>query len=223
MNIVRADTTEQFVRTAAQWISSAIIRTVDEKGSAVVGLSGGSTPQPVYTMLAADQHVPWDVVTFFLTDERYVPSGHADSNQAMIRRTLLTRHAANATLLAPDTSLPLSACIAGYDAAVKDLGHPDLVILGMGDDAHIASLFPPVPPEAFGPAHVIHTRTDRFAVQDRISLTFPALLSAHSRLFLIGGKKKSDLLRTIEQAAEDVSLYPAQYLNDERTTWIVGP
>ncbi len=223
MDIVRADTTEEFVRMAVAWITATIAEAVADHGSATVGLCGGGTPKPVYAMLATDQHLPWARVKFFLTDERYVPATHTDSNQHMVRSTLLTREAKNAVLLAPRTELVLGHCVADYAKTVKDLGHPDLVILGMGEDGHITSLFPPVPPEAFGPETVLHTQTECFAVKDRISVTFPALLYAKKRLFLITGEKKLTLLKKMQESNEDVSLYPAQYLFDEKTTWIVGP
>lgn len=223
MDISTFDTTEEFVRASVSWIAGTLATELATKKSVHVGLCGGSTPKPVYTMLATDQRVPWENVTFFLLDERYVPADHADSNTRMIKETLLTREAASAACIAPDTSLPLDACIADYEKKLQVCHTPDLVIIGMGDDGHITSLFPPVPPEAFGPAKVIHTQTDRFAVKDRISTTFPILLQSTKRLFLITGEKKKALLQKMQREAEDVSLYPAQYLFDERSTWMVGP
>lgn len=223
MNIVRTDTTEEFVRTATAFISGVLLETIRERGSATIGLSGGSTPKPIYTMLATDQHIDWKKVTCFLTDERYVPATHPDSNQHMIRSTLLTREGANATLVAPATELLLEKCVEQYAEKIKTFNHPDLVILGMGDDGHIASLFPPVPPEAFGPALVLHTQTEVFAGKDRITVTFPPLLHARKKAFLITGEKKKALLSKMQDTNEDVSLYPAQYLFNESTTWIVGP
>lgn len=221
MDVIKIATTEQFVRTAAAWIAAVIVKAQHDGGMATVGLSGGSTPKPVYVLLSTDLSIDWKRVTFFLVDERYVPATHADSNAKMIRETLLTHAAADATIVLPDTTLPITECIADYAAKVSKLT-PDLVILGMGDDGHIASLFPPVGPEAYGPVKVIHTTTDAFAVHDRISITFPVLLHAAQRLFLVTGEKKAALLKTMEKDNEDVSMYPAQYLFDERTTWMVG-
>lgn len=222
MDILRTDTAEEFARTAADWIICAIAQALSGKPSVTVGLCGGGTPKPVYSLLAAEKSLDWKRVKFFLTDERYVPATHADSNQNMVRTTLLTQEASGALLVAPETELPLSECIADYEAAIRKIGQPDLVLLGMGDDGHITSLFPPVPPEAFGPALVLHAETDRFAVRDRISLTFPPLQSAKKRLFLITGEKKLALLKKMQESNEDVSLYPAQNFFDEKTTWIVG-
>jgi len=221
MNIIQANTTEEFVSTSTEWISGVISEAIRDNGKATVGLSGGSTPKPIYTMLAINKYISWEKVQFFLTDERYIPANHEDSNQKMIRETLLTREAKDAEFFAPKTELLLSKCVEDYASTMKSFTHPDLVILGMGDDGHIASLFPPVPPEAFGPALVLHTETAHFAVKDRISVTFPALLHAKKRLFLLTGKTKRELLKKMQSENEDVSLYPAQYLFDNRTTWIV--
>ncbi len=222
MDIIETKTTEEFVKTAAQWITSAIHAAAKDGHSPFVGLSGGSTPAPVYTMLPTDLSIPWDHVTFFLTDERYVPADSADSNQRMVRSTLLTRAASNARFLAPDTSLSLPACIAAYAETLKGL-KPDLAILGMGTDGHITSLFPPLPPEAYGPDDVIHTTTDKFAGHDRISLTFPILERSKKRVFLISGNEKKALLAKMQDDSQDVNQLPAVALLDEHTTWIVGP
>lgn len=221
MNIVHTTSTDEFVKTAVQWLTGAILQALKDSKTVTIGLCGGSTPKPIFTKLATENSIDWKRVTLFLLDERYVPADHADSNQRMIRETLHTHAAASATLIAPDTSLPLAECINEYDAKVKGLA-PDIVIIGMGDDAHITSLFPPVDPKAFGPATVIHTTTDRFAVKDRISTTFPILLRAKQRLFLITGETKKKLLHKMERENEDVSMYPAQYLFDERSTWVTG-
>ncbi len=221
MDILRLDTTEKFVRTAVAWITAVILKAQHDGGTVTIGLSGGSTPKSVYVLLSTELGIDWTRVTFFLVDERYVPATHPDSNQRMIRETLLTHASAAARAVFPGPSLSLPDCITDYDKRVQKLS-PDLLILGMGEDAHIASLFPPVGPEAYGPANVIHTTTDSFAVHDRLSVTFPVLLRASKRLFLIMGEKKSALLQTMQQANEDVSLYPAQYLSDDRTTWMVG-
>lgn len=223
MNIVQFQTTEEFVRSAVSWISGAIGELVATQETVRIGLSGGSTPKPVYTMLATEQSIPWEKIRFFLLDERYVPADHKDSNQRMIKETLITRQAASASFIAPDTTLPIDESITDYAQKLKAYSKPDIVILGMGDDGHIASLFPPLPPEAFGLAKVIKTHTDHFAVRDRISVTLPMVLASSRRLFLISGEKKLALLKKMQADSEDVSLYPAQYLFDDRSTWFVGP
>lgn len=216
-------TAEEFKASAVTMIAETIREAQAGGRTAIVGLSGGSTPKPVYAALKDVHGIDWKRVTFFLIDERYVPVDHADSNVRMIKATLLTGSVVDAALETPPVALPLADCIAGYETQIAALSHIDLVILGMGDDGHTASLFPPVGPEAYGPAHVIHTTTDVFAVHDRISVTFPVLQFAKKRLFLITGEVKERLLQKMRHENEDVSLYPAQSVFDERTMWIVGP
>ncbi|MEQ1849618.1 MAG: 6-phosphogluconolactonase [Candidatus Peribacteraceae bacterium] len=190
-----------------------------DDGIITIGLSGGSTPVALYNALGADDSLPWDQFRFFLVDDRYVPSDHADSNQRLVRSTLLAHH--HAKLLAPDTTLDLPQCVQDYDERLQGI-IPDLVILGMGDDGHIASLFPPVSPDAFGEATVIHTTTENFSVHDRLSVTLPFLESAKHRLFLISGEKKIALFRSQEHENQDPSMFPAHALFDQRTTWLLG-
>ncbi len=221
MEIITRETGEEFVRTAVQWIIGTILQAQHNGRTAIVGLSGGSTPKPVYVLLSTERSIDWKRVKFFLVDDRYVPPDHEESNQRMLQETLLTHEAVAAQTVFPDTTRSLPDCITEYNSRLTRL-LPDLVILGMGDDGHIASLFPPVAPEAHGPAHVVHTTTETFAIHDRISVTFPVLHAAKKRLFLITGEKKASLLKKIQKENEDVSLYPAQMLLDEKTTWIIG-
>jgi len=222
MDIVKIQSSEEFVQSAVTMIADTIRMVQSTNGTATVGLSGGSTPKPVYQALSQAAGIDWHRVTFFLVDERYIPASDADSNAKMIRETLLQGSAAVARLLVPDVSVPLPECITQYDALIAALSRIDLVVLGMGPDGHIASLFPPVGPKAYGPASVIHTTTDAFAVRDRISVTFPVLKRAEKRLFLIIGEAKETLLKKMQRENEDVSMYPAQYLFDEKTVWIVA-
>lgn len=222
MDILKTSSSAEFITTAVQCLTDAILGAQQGGKIVTIGLSGGSTPKPVYEKLSQEKKIDWKRVKFFLLDERYVPTDHQDSNAKMIRETLLRSEAATALFFVPDTTLPLVECIAQYDKKISTL-QPDLVVLGMGPDGHIASLFPPVPPEAFGPASVIHTTTDRFAVHDRISVTFPVLEAAKKRVFLITGSDKSALLERMKDGNQDASLFPASALMDERTVWVVGP
>lgn len=223
MHIVTTETTQEFIDCAVQWLTGSLLEAAENTDHQVtLALSGGKTPIPIYTKLATETSIPWERVLFLLADERYVPPTHPESNQKLIWETLLTREGSRAATLFPNTTLALPDAVATYADRLRGV-RPDIVVLGMGDDGHIASLFPPLTPEASGPSTVIHTTTDEFPIHDRISTTLPFLLSASRRLFLITGPKKKALLDLMQQENEDMSLYPAQYLFDERTTWIVGP
>lgn len=222
-HIITVPTTQEFVDTAVKWITGCILEEQeDSEKQVMIGLAGGKTPTAIYTKLSTESVISWERVLCFLIDERYVPASSPDSNQKVVWETFLTHNASRARALFPNTSLPLADCIDSYNEQLRDL-KPDIVIIGMGDDGHIASLFPPLGDNVYGPDRVIHTTTDTFAVHDRITVTLPVLLSASHRLFLITGEQKAALLQKMQSVSEDISLYPAQYLFDERTTWLVGP
>ncbi len=224
MQVISLPSEEAFIETALEHVRA----TVQRHPSACIGLSGGSTPRPLYAALAAEKSLDLSRVTFFLLDERYVPADHPESNQAMVRALLCSAGGQSARLLAPRVDLPLMECIADYAEQIEShlpndaqgALQMDCAILGMGPDGHITSLFPPLTEEAFGPKSVIYTTTDQFAIHDRISLTLPLLINAKERLFLITGKEKIDLLTQMQNSTVDVSRYPAQALCDDRTTWI---
>jgi len=217
MKIVQTQSPQDFLAHALSFVQEVISETNDV---CTIGLSGGSTPVPLYKALfSLKDKMPWDRLHFLLFDERFVPPSHADSNTFLIKSTLLPE--GQSPLLAPNTTLSIDKCVEEYDTALTSIT-PDLVLLGMGEDGHIASLFPPLSPLAFGPSDVIHTTTDQFVIPDRISVTLPFLERAKKRLFLISGEKKVKLLRSQEHENQDPSMFPAHALFDERTTWLIG-
>ena len=117
----RIDSTfEDFATKATTLLSTHIKYVLSVRGECIIGLSGGSTPKPVYTLLGKDESIDWRAVSIFLLDERFVPATHPDSNQKMIRETLL----ANAQIPAskcvfPRTDLPLPACAEDYERQLE--------------------------------------------------------------------------------------------------------
>lgn len=194
---------EALSRAAAAGIAAALREAAGERARCALVLAGGSTPRRTYSLLASHhaRDVPWDRVDFFWGDERAVAADHPESNFAMARETLLDG------LRIPDSSvfrmpseLPNPEDTArAYEATLRERfpsGPPrfDLVILGMGADGHVASLFPgskalseeerwvvaAAPPDAPG---------------DRISLTLPALNAASLVYFLVAGDGKAEAAR----------------------------
>lgn len=184
------------LQTAAiETIRSAILAGVAARGTASLALSGGTTPIAIYQALS-HLDLPWSQVQLTLTDERWVPVDDPASNEAMVRRTLLQGPAAAArfTGLKGGAQTP-EAAEREIDGVLRTLAQPfDLVLLGMGDDAHTASLFPggtgieaamaldgalmarAVRPVGDGPA--------------RMSLSLPALLRSRHILLLLKGPSK---------------------------------
>jgi 6-phosphogluconolactonase len=206
----------------AELASRRILEVLSEgSGPVRVALAGGSTPRRLYSLLAT-RDLPWERLRLFLGDERAVPPDHAESNFRMVCETLLA-----GSPLRPDqvfrwpTELQPEAAAEAYaQALVQEFGGwPcfDLVLLGMGDDGHTASLFPESPGLEV---------SDRPAVANpvgggrgwRLTLTLPALNASRRVLFLVGGEAKAAALRRV-LAGEDLPAARVHGLDE--TLWLL--
>ncbi len=217
--IITCNSDLDFIQKSVLLLKEKIVR-YTANSRLLLGLSGGSTPKPIYEQLAMSQAIDWSKIDCFLIDERYVAPDHKDSNQHMIRTAL------KQNIVAPNTLLSLHECVHAYEHTMTELlkkNLPMLMILGMGEDGHIASLFPgdtAALEETQRP--VLHTKTKHFAVHDRITVTMPVIQKAE-RVFLISGEKKYALLKEMKNDHRDAIKYPAQEFLDEKTTWITRP
>jgi 6-phosphogluconolactonase len=177
-----------------------------------VALAGGSTPRALYEALAGDHaDHPWEELEVFFSDERCVRPDHPDSNYLMAEEALLSR------LPPPGPRvhrMPGDSCdAAGYErelrAVLGDRPVLDLVILGLGEDGHTASLFPGDP--ALEEAERLVARVDR-PDHARLTLTLPVLSAARMAMFLVAGEAKRSALRRL-LADEDI---PAARVAAER-------
>lgn len=215
----------EFADRSSAELEQAICDAIDEKGKCIIGLSGGSTPRPIYEALGKLKAIEWHKVSIFLVDERYVPAEHEESNQKMIRETLLQNAPVpEHQIIFPDTSLDLEECIDEYDSRVDQLMSDgiDAVALGLGEDGHIASLFPSdIDAILEKEKRVIHTTTDTFAIKDRITVTLPVLWSAGKQFFFLKGKNKKKIFAEVLSENEDPVEYPAHaLLAAGKTVWI---
>jgi 6-phosphogluconolactonase len=176
-------------------IEATLLAAIASRGAACIALSGGTTPIEVYKALS-QRDLPWSQVQLTLTDERWVEVSDPASNEAMIRATLLQGPAAQARLTGFKTPAATPELAeAQVDAALATLAQPfDLVLLGMGEDAHTASLFPGG--AGLDAAMDLAGRLRVRAVQPagggvaRLSLTLPCLVSARRIALLITGDAK---------------------------------
>ena len=198
---------------------------VFRSGRFAVALSGGSTPRGLYGQLAAEPYrsqIAWEKVHFFWSDERCVPPEHPDSNYGMAWEALLSRvflHSSNIHRPAAEDADPARAAEAYereirafFEIGPQEFPRFDLVLLGMGDDGHTASLFPDSPAlgesqRIFVANHVAKLNTNR------LTLTFPAINSAAQVAVLVSGKKKAPVLREVLQGPVR---YPIQHVSPSR-------
>ncbi|MDP3853403.1 6-phosphogluconolactonase [Phenylobacterium sp.] len=187
-------------------VHGALISAIDHRGGASLVATGGRSPAPIYDRLARSR-LDWGRVAVTLSDDRFTPATSADSNERLVREHLLTGAAAAAAarfvpLWRPADSPQAAADLAEADVAA--LGSFDMLLLGMGEDGHVASLIPGSPvleagmdpggdrlllgvPEGVGSPPVA-----------RITMTLPALLRARATLILISGAAKRAI---VEDAA----------------------
>lgn len=187
---------------------------VRQRGKASVALSGGNTPQLYFPLLAAEPRrstVPWDCISVFWTDERCVPPDHHDSNFGMAQNLMLSQIPASVTNihrihgeLAPETAARL------YDrelaAHFNGLPRFDLILLGIGNDGHTASLFPGTTAleaqEYACSVYVPHLGSWR------VTLSMRVLNNARKVLYCAAGSAKKDILKTVLNN-KTRSAYPA--------------
>jgi 6-phosphogluconolactonase len=189
------------------------------KDRAAVCLTGGSSPEGLYRLLATEpwrSQVPWDRVHWFIGDDRFVPESDPRSNMGMARRLLLgpvRAPRANVHAMPAEANYPEGAARiyaeelqSFYGAERLDPARPlfDLVLLGLGHDGHIASLFPQSRALEEKIRWVVGVaKAGMEPLVPRVTLTFLALASTREMLFLVAGESKRDILRRV-LAGEDL-------------------
>jgi 6-phosphogluconolactonase len=212
---------------AAALILESARDAIAARGRFTLALSGGSTPERTHKVLARPenaQQLDWTRVWLFMGDERFVPFDNPSSNFGMAKRTLIDHISippgnvfpiptwrASPSDAAAAYAFTLSS-ILGPVGAPANAGPPvlDLILLGLGDDGHTASLFPGKP---------TITVTDQWVVAsppgvlppsvDRVTMTFPVINAARSVAFLIAGAGKANVVRDLLEGSPDPNHYPA--------------
>jgi 6-phosphogluconolactonase len=217
--------TEELFGAAADELLRLAQDAVRVKGWFAVCLSGGSTPRRLYSLLASDPalnaRIPWKAIHFFWGDERHVPPDDAESNFRMVQEAMLGRTrvpAANVHRIRgefPDASLAAKE----YEQTLRDFfrleggQYPrfDLVLLGMGEDGHTASLFPGTMALHQGRRLVVSGWVDRLAAE-RITVTAPVLNNAAHVVFLVQGEDKAPALQAVIDGPHQPDHLPAQMI-----------
>lgn len=193
---------QQLAGELALSVANALRSAIAERGAASLLVSGGRSPIPFFQRLA-QQELDWSKVAVSLADERWVPVSHADSNEGLVRRYLLQERAAKARFIGLYQAAPsLEEAAQLADAALAELPQPvDVLVLGMGEDGHCASLFPGSANLALAlnadcPRRCLPMQAPTVPRQ-RLTLTLPVLGNARLTLLAIEGQAK---LATLRQA-----------------------
>ena len=213
------------IERSLELVLAKIEDAIAQRGLATIALAGGSTPKPLYEKLA-EQDLPWKKIHVFWGDERYVPADHPDSNQGMARRAWLDQvplPAANIHPMPTSATNPADAA-AQHEAELQaffnlsDGTFPafDIILLGIGDDGHTASLFPHT--EALQVRDRLITVGNKDE-QPRITFTAPLINHAHAVLFLVAGASKRPALDHIFAPEDDDTLYPARLIQPQGELW----
>ena len=204
----------QLARRCAERVAALIDLALDQRDRAQIALSGGSTPAAAYRLLNRE-HLPWNRVDVVLGDERWVPASDPASNARMLAETLLAADGpgAGARFHPVPTQLDTpEASVEAFEQYVRQLcpGDPpvfDVMLLGLGDDGHTASLFPGTP------ATTVRDRAVTIGAGkglERITLTAPVLSAAHQVIVLVSGEGKRQALQRLLDPTEPPERTPAK-------------
>jgi 6-phosphogluconolactonase len=218
-------TPEALARATAAWLCE---RATAAGPRFAICLAGGSTPRRVYELLATAERerFPWDRAHWFFGDERFVPHDHPDSNYRMARAALFDVAPVPAGNVHPMPTNGEPAQAAKryanelqdfYGAAALDPQRPlfDVVLLGLGEDGHTASLFPGTAALQERQRWVVDVLNPKS--EPRITLTYPALESTRTLAFLVAGAPKRDILARVWRG-EDL---PAARLRGPAPSWFI--
>lgn len=205
-----------FVEDAAHLLAVAL-RDLED-GDRSLALSGGTTPGPIYAALARSAGVPWERIRIFFADERAVPAEDRASNYRLVRETLLERLPvpAAAVLRMEAERADLEEAAARYERLLPR--RLDVLVLGIGEDGHTASLFPGSPALAEGTRRVTTARSPSPPTA-RLTVT-PFVLRSARRIFLFArGPAKAAAVREALLGEVDVSSCPARLAGGG--TWVI--
>jgi 6-phosphogluconolactonase len=218
-------------RAAAEYFVTVAIEAIAARGWFAVVLSGGSTPRATYALLSTEEfasRVDWSRVHIFWGDERCVPPDHSDSNYRMAREALLDhvllpacnvhriRGEMNPEEAAADYERALRSFF-GWQPRGKEIGDErpvprfDLVLLGMGEDGHTASLFPGTAALHEGTRWVVAHYVDKLGAW-RVTLTLVAINAAAHVVFIVSGAGKAERLQQVLAGPYQPDVLPAQLI-----------
>lgn len=213
------------VNRAVELLVKRIERAIEQQGQCTIALAGGGTPKPIYEQLA-QKNLAWEKLHIFWGDERYVPANDPESNEKMAREAWLNQVSipeANIHPM-PTTGENPEADAKKHEADIKtffqcgegEIPSLDIILLGMGDDGHTASLFPQT--EALTVRDRLITVGNKGDSQ-RLTFTVPFLNQGKCVMFLVTGANKRPALAQIFSPEADSNQYPARMIQPQGELW----
>ena len=202
-------------------ILARLNQALESRDRFTIALSGGSTPKPLYEALAKES-LPWSKIHIFWGDERYVAADHQDSNQLMARQAWLDKidiPASNIHPMNTGAGNPEKDAVEQekelqefFGTKPGELPTFDLILLGMGDDGHTASLFPHTEALSVKDRAIAVGNKDG---QPRITFTAPLINQARCVLFIVAGENKRLALKEVFAYESDAMNYPSRLIQPQ--------
>jgi 6-phosphogluconolactonase len=216
-------TAAETIKGLADYFVETVGTAIKEKGRCTVALSGGNSPKKLYELLASMDYgnqIDWDKVYFFFGDERYVPFNDPKNNGNMVKRALFE------PLMIPDANIfYINTAVSPEESAKKYSqrilsyfkNNPvrfDLILLGLGNNAHTASLFPHTPVLNEKKALVSSVYIEELSSY-RITMTAALINEAHAISFLVYGDAKANAVYDVLEGKKDFETFPAQIIDPD--------
>ena len=235
LRIERVGSPDEIARQALKTFIEDCDAAIAARGVFNVAISGGSTPERFFEMLGSSgeaENIPWDKIHIFWVDERCVPPEDESSNYWLAARTFLNKieipHE-NVHRMIGEVS-EYSKAVEDYESTIRNvfnlaerqLPRFDLVVLGMGDDGHIGSLFPNsyAAIDTADLVSVVYFMGDKL---NRITLTHPVLCASLHLMVLVSGENKAEIVRDVFLSDPDEVKYPVHTLWQilDRVSWVI--
>ena len=216
-------TADETIKGLGDYFVQIVKTVIQERGRCSVVLSGGNSPKKLYELLTTPDYslqIDWDKIYFFFGDERYVPFTDPENNGNMVKKALFE------PLMIPDanifyinTAVPPGESAKKYSQRIlsyfkNDPVRFDLVLLGLGDNAHTTSLFPHTPVLKEKKALVSAVYIEELSSY-RITMTAALINEAHAIAFLVYGEAKTIAVHNVLEGEKDFETYPAQLIIPE--------
>ncbi len=217
---------EKLVVATAERVINLIGQAIQEHGLCNIALAGGNTPREVYSILAENSYrdrVDWNGLHIFWGDERMVPPEHQDSNFRMVQQTLLEHisipdgnvHRIRGEITPEQAAREYAELL--HNHFREDSPHFDLILLGIGEDGHTASLFPDTDAIEECERHAVAVFVPGLNTW-RVTLTLPVLNAAREVIFLVSRSSKSNIIQRIMSVKQPTKDLPATMVNPENGT-----